>query len=312
MNWITLIISLPTNNTATRMRVWRAVKASGAAALRDGVYLLPDRDSCRADFNAVVSDVQSAGGIVYLLSVEDADGCEFPAFFDRSEDFAALLADIRQVRNALNVAEDVPSTIKQIRKLRKSFGNIAETDFFPGEAQKQVDTALQELELTANRMLSPDEPHAIEATILDLNSHDYQNRTWATRRRPKVDRLACAWLINRFIDPQARFLWLETPADCPSDALSFDFDGAIFSHVGSRVSFEVLTTCFGLEQPALKRIAALVHYLDVGGIQPPESSGVESVLSGLHATILDDHQLFIAANNVFDGLLSTFSQEVTL
>src|SRR3546814_6533704 len=83
-----------------------------------------------------------------------------------------------------------------------------------------------------------------------------------------VDRLACAWLIHRFIDSQARFLWLESPALCPADALGFDFDGATFTHIEARVSFEVLLASFGLDQPGLRRIGALVHYLDVGGVQP--------------------------------------------
>jgi hypothetical protein len=312
MNWFLLIITLPTENSTVRMRAWRTLKASGTAILRDGVYLLPDRSSCRSTFNAVAADVQSADGSAYLMAVDSLDGIEFPALFSRDADYAALLADIDKMRNRLSIIADIPDVIKQIRKLRKHFGTIAEIDFFPGEAQRQADTALQELELTIARALSPDEPHAVEGTIPPLNANDYQARTWATRHRPWVDRLGCAWLIRRFIDPQARFLWLDSPADCPNDALGFDFDGATFSHVGSRVTFEVLLVSFNLEQSALKRIGALVHFLDVGGIQPPESSGVESVLAGLRDAISDDDKLLIAASTIFDGLLTTFNKKEDL
>src|SRR5690606_10116625 len=133
-------------------------------------------------------------------------------------------------------------------------------------------------------------------------------RIWATRRRPWVDRLASAWLIRRFIDPQAQILWLDSPGDCPPDALGFDFDGATFSHVGGRVTFEVLAASFGLEQAAIARLGLLVHCLDVGGIQPPEAVGIESVLAGLRETLTQDDSLLTAASAVFDGLLANFDK----
>ena len=156
--------------------------------------------------------------------------------------------------------------------------------------------------------MSPDEPHAIDGAIVYLRVADYQGRTWATRRRPWVDRLACAWLIRRFIDRRAPVLWLASPADCPADALGFDFDGATFSHVGSRVTFEVLTASFALEQAAMVRLGELVHFLDMGGAQPPEAAGVESVLAGLRASLIDDDALLAAASAVFDGLISAFER----
>ena len=114
-------------------------------------------------------------------------------------------------------------------------------------------------------MLSPDEPHETAGGIARLDASSYQGRTWATRRRPWVDRVASAWLIQRFIDRDARFQWLSQPSDCPKGALGFDFDGAAFTHVGERVTFETLMASFDLEQDAaLMRVAALVHQLDVG------------------------------------------------
>src|SRR5262249_40611246 len=160
------------------------------------------------------------------------------------------------------------------------FTALVEIDFFPNEAQTHVDRALCELELACARVLSPDEPHAKEGVITRLRVADYQGRIWATRKRPWVDRLASAWLIRRFIDRDAQIRWLSSPDKCPKSALGFDFDGATFSHVGNRVTFEVLVASFAFEQPALNRLSLLVHYLDVGGVQPPEAVGVESVLAG--------------------------------
>ncbi|HEY6131656.1 MAG TPA: chromate resistance protein ChrB domain-containing protein, partial [Halioglobus sp.] len=237
--WLALITSLPTENATVRMRAWRALKASGAVVLRDGVYLMPERATCRAVLDTIAVDVRDGGGIAHVLRLEEPHNANFVSLFDRSEGYAALLSDVAQTHDALS-SDTVQDTLKQARALRKGFSGLVETDFFPGESQHQAEMALRELELACARTLAPDEPHAIEGVIAGLNSADYQGRTWATRQRPWVDRLASAWLIRRFIDPQARFLWLEAPGHCPPDALGFDFDGATFSHVGSRVTFEVL------------------------------------------------------------------------
>jgi len=306
-SWIALITSLPTENATARMRAWRNLKASGAAVLRDGVYLMPERDDCRHLLDTVAADVRAAEGTALVVRLEEPDEGNFIALFDRGPDFARLLGDITTARAGLS-PDTASDALKQARKLRKAFANVAAIDFFPGEAQKQADEALRDFEQRAAWALSPDEPHPVNDAITRLSVHDYQGRLWATRRRPWVDRLACAWLIRRHIDPQAKLLWLEAPADCPADTLGFDFDGARFTHVGARVSFEVLLASFGLETPALQRFGALVHFLDVGGVQPPEAVGIESTLAGLRDTILDDDQLLALASHIFDGLLASFEK----
>lgn len=310
MNWLSLITSLPTESATARMRAWRTLKASGAAVLRDGVYLMPERESCRVTLESVANDVLSCGGTAYVLRMEEPEGANFSALFNRAGDYAVLLADLARLRDGLNAdTAPNPDTLKQARKLRKTFLGIADIDFFPGTAREQVNLALQDLEAAVVRSLAPDEPHSVTGSISRLSLADYQSRLWATRRRPWVDRLASAWLIRRFIDPQARLLWLDSPADCPADALGFDFDGATFSHIGARVTFEVLLASFGLERAGLNRLGALVHFLDAGGIQPPEAAGIENVLLGLRETLNDDDQLLATASSLFDGLLVTFDKD---
>ncbi len=308
MNFITLILSLPTENATVRMRAWRTLKASGAAVLRDGVYLMPERELCRQVLDVVAADVQLGGGTAFVLRVEEPEGANFSRLFDRSEDYAELLADVTKTWAALT-KDTAQETHKQTRKLRKIFANLSDIDFFPGEARRQADTTLQELDLTVARLLSPDEPLPANGPIPRLRIGEYQGCILATRHRPWVYRRACAWLIRRFIDPQAQILWLEAPSNCPANAVGFDFDGATFSHVDSHVTFEVFLTSFGLEQAGLRRIGSLVHYLDIGGIQPPESTGIECVLAGLREAITNDDQLLAAASGVFDGLLTAFQQE---
>lgn len=301
-------MALPTANAAERMRAWRALKGAGAAVLRDGVYLLPNRPACREVMSAVERDILDNEGYACLLPICDAQGERFIPLFERAEDYAKLRAEI-DAHLARLTPDSAILVMRQARKLRRAFAQIQATDFFPGEAQQQTDAQLRELEVALSRALSKDEPSSQAQDIERLPLVDFRGRLWATRRRPWIDRLASAWLIRRFIDPDARILWLHSPDDCPADALGFDFDGARFSHIGNRVTFETLQASFGLDVPGLWRMAVLVHYLDIGGTQPTEAAGVERVLAGLRASIGDDDQLLAAACPIFDGLLAAFGNE---
>ncbi|GGI53225.1 chromate resistance protein ChrB domain-containing protein [Oxalicibacterium solurbis] len=309
MNWILLILTLPTENATARMRAWRTLKNSGAAVLRDGVYLMPEGDGGKVLLADIAEDIEKSGGTTYLLSTH-ADRDVFAGMFDRSAEFAELADAISQARAGLT-DDTAADTLKQSRKLRKSFEQLCTIDFFADEAQRQTSAALLELENAVIRTLSPDEPHAISGDIAKLLVKDYQKRVWATRARPWMDRLASAWLIRRYIDPKAKILWLQSPSDCPPDALGFDFDGATFSHVGAKVTFETLLTSFGLESPTLNRLGSIVHFIDAGGIQPPEAAGIERVLVGIRATVHDDDQLLMIASGIFDALVTTFEQEIS-
>ena len=309
MLWLLLIISLPTDNATARMRVWRSIKASGAASLRDGVYLLPASSDHVATFDAIAQDVRSGGGSAHVFPADNPAQDEFRQLFDRSADYEALLEEIRQ-QHALLSAETAHDVIKQARKLRKRVARITLTDFFPGSSKNSVETTLQQLERDAHQILSPDEPSAYSGDIRKLAVADYQHRVWATRARPWVDRLASAWLIRRYIDPSAHILWLASPDDCPEHALGFDFDGASFSHVADKVTFETLMASFDLNDVALRRLATVVHHLDVGGTHVAEAAGIESVLAGLRASYSNDDDLLHAAEMVFNGLITAWSTEI--
>ncbi|QCI11919.1 chromate resistance protein [Pseudomonas putida] len=307
--WSLLILGLPTANATERMRAWRTLKASGAAVLRDGVYLLPEKSASRETFEDVERDVLAINGTAFLLSLTEREE-RFSGLFDRSGEYAKLMEEITGCRADLST-DNALQTARQVRKLRKAFAQLAAIDFFPGVLKTQADSVLQELETAISRVLSCDEPSSHDVAIDQLERSEYQGRRWATRKRPWIDRLACAWLIRRFIDADAQFIWLDSPSDCPSDALGFDFDGARFSHVGQRVSFETLVESFAVQQPGLARLASVIHYLDVGGSQPSEAAGVERVLAGLRESIGDDDQLTTVAGGIFDGLLTAFASEET-
>jgi hypothetical protein len=143
-----------------------------------------------------------------------------------------------------------------------------------------------------------------------LDAAKYRGRPWATRRRLWVDRVASAWLIRRFIDPEARFRWLAKPSECPQSALGFDFDGATFTHVGDRVTFETLLAGFALDgDPALVRLGSMVHTLDVGGEHVPEAAGFEAVMAGARERLADDDALLLEMTAVLDSLYLHFQRD---
>ena len=309
-SWLILIISLPTHNATGRMRVWRALKALGCGVLRDGVYLLPHRPAFRQAFQVQAEAVKACGGNAHILLLDSENQQQqslFEMLFGRSDDYAKLLATLRQTAQALE-SEDASQAQRRILRLRKDFEALAALDFFPGAAREQVASVLEDLEHTIGERLSPNEPHAVQRRIKLLQRQDYQGRIWATRQHPWIDRLASAWLIRRFIDSEARFVWLEMPKDCPSEALGFDFDGAAFTHTGAKVTFEVLLASFGLTQDAaLNRIGALVHFLDVGGIPVPEAAGLEVLIGGMRQRCRGDDALLAEVEKIFDAFYQAFS-----
>jgi hypothetical protein len=295
MTYTALVLSLPSADKTVRMRIWRALRALGCGVLRDGVYLLPQDAPQAAALTEVEAQVKSAGGFAMLVEIGVKSAAQqgvLKKLFDRTGDYAALVARMKD-----------KGAGSQLRRFQRALEDIAGIDFYPGEAARQAREVLSALELQQ----SHGEPRAGKARIRRVDPFKYRGRVWATRKRPWIDRLASAWLIRRFIDRDARFRWIERPKDAPRRAVGFDFDGAEFTHVGNRVTFEVLQASFGLGgDPALNKLAAAVHFLDVGGIPVAEASGLEMVLRGARDAARSDDELLNAAARVFDHAYAAY------
>ena len=309
--WLLFVVSLPTPSATARMRVWRALKALGCMALRDGAYLLPEGADREESLLEIAQDCTREGGVAWLVGAQPRgpeDEQAWRALFDRGADYVEL----RKAWKAANrgLAKLGPAELARLlRRLRRDFDAVRTIDFFPGDASVETEAELAEFSKRIEALLSPGEPHEVEGGIARLDPSQYRGRTWATRRKLWVDRVASAWLIRRFIDPDAKFIWLAKPSDCPKKALGFDFDGATFTHVGDRVSFETLMASFGLEEdPALLRLATIVHHLDVGGEPVPEAAGFEAVMTGARERLDDDDALLGEISNVLDSLYTHFQR----
>ncbi|MEO7853255.1 MAG: chromate resistance protein ChrB domain-containing protein [Rubrivivax sp.] len=302
--WAALIMTLPTRPNAVRLRIWRNLKALGCGALRDGAYLLPEAHA--ALFDPPACEVREHGGSASILTMtprDEAQRLEIQGLFDRTQAYAAWRDTVAALSRDFAALGETEAR-RRFRGVSEALASVQRIDYYRGPAAAQADADVTELRQALDARFSKGEPVArAPHGIARLAAARFQGKRWATRERPWVDRLACAWLIRRFIDAQATFIWLADPAKPPRGVLGFDFDGARFTHVGARVTFEVLAATFGLDaDPRLQRMARLVHYLDVGGIPVAEAAGLEAVLAGLREVHDDDDRLVNAAAAVFDAL----------
>jgi hypothetical protein len=312
-SWLLLVISLPTSSATGRMRIWRALKSLGCVALRDGAYLLPSGPGRAEALRELGGECMREGGSAWLMTVTPDsadDDVAYRQLFDRSEQYAELRSSWKSENRRLRSLSMTELT-RLRRRLVKEFDALRSSDFFPSEASSEAQAAWIDFSKRIDALLSPDEPHETAGQVPRLDVSKYRGRTWVTRRRLWVDRVASAWLIHRFIDPDAKFRWLAKPSDCPKSALGFDFDGATFTHVGDRVTFETLLASFGLDDDAaLARLGTIVHALDVGGEPVPEATGFEAVMAGARERIADDDALLAEMSSVLDSIYAHFEREV--
>ena len=305
-----LVLSLPTHNSTIRMRVWRALKDTGCGVLRDGVYVLPEDAAGAPVLRKMETDIQTAGGFAMTVDLKLKSAAQTAAvreLFDRSADYGALTQKIGTVSKTLpRLGHRKAQTA--VRRLQRSFDKLSEIDFFPGQAKLQAAEAIVALKRSLQEAYSRGEPRASRKRLRLVDKTRYQKRVWATRKTPWVDRLASAWLIKRFVDRDARFVWIESPRQRPRQAVGFDFDGAEFSHVDNRITFEVLLTSFGLDHdPALTALGAVVHFLDVGGIPMADAKGLETMLRGIKEKARGDDALLAEAMRIFDHFYSAYA-----
>ena len=305
-HWLLFVANLPGHHQTLRMRVWRSLKSAGAGALRDGVYLLPATNEARRLFEQQSIEIQRGGGVAHILELTgEAGGAQeavFRGLFDRSAGYRVLGDQLAALRGGLKKLAESEAR-RRLNGLRRDVEAHEAMDFFPGAARLQIRALLLDVQGALNAHFHPDEPRPTKRGIVHRNKDDYRGRTWATRKRPWIDRVCSAWLILRFIDPKAKFLWLNRPKDCPKRAVGFDFDGAEFTHVDAKVTFEVLLASFGLqEDPGLSRLATLVHFLDVGGLAIAEAPGLAAIIEGARTLEPDDDRLLTQVKPILDSL----------
>ena len=302
--WLLLLLSLPPTPSSLRVRTWRKLRALGAVALKSGAYLLPFSSDRYEQFQWLAQEVQRDRGAATLLKVDRVENMKQPDIVRlfqeaRNADYAAITDRYRKVRSSKQ-----PRAAEELVRLARELDRLADIDFFDAPGRQET---LRAREAADRRLTGPPKAGARPAGRLDLEA--LQGRRWATRPRPHVDRIASAWLIKRFIDPAAQFVFA-APDELPVDAIPFDMAGVEFGHQGDHCTFETLLYQSRLRDRRLAAIAEIVHEADLrdGKFQRQEARGVDLVLRGLLAAIKDDHEALDQGLTLFDGLYSTIGE----
>ncbi len=303
--WLLLIHQLPAKPAYLRVKIWRRLQALGAVALKGSVYALPHTDETQEDLQWLLKEIAEGGGEGFVCEARMAGGlsdADIQTLFAaaREDDYRALLSDLDEVAAALPQVEADPSApLAQLARVRRRLDQVAAIDFFQAEGRAAVERALRGLE----DRLKP--PEAGAAAVARSPAEDLKGRTWVTRRGVHVDRIACAWLIRRFVDPQATFKFVPPKGYRPLQGeLRFDMFEAEFTHEGDRCSFEVFLDRCGLDDPALRVIAEIIHDLDIkdGKFARPEAAGIGRLLEAIAAAHPGDEARVARGSAMLDDL----------
>ena len=308
-----LVHVLPPHPSNLRVRTWRRLQELGAVAVKQSVYVLPDTAESREDFEWLKVEIEGAGGEAIVYSADHVDPAAEIALIEqfrhvRQQSYTELASELQRIQRA-RVPEQGPSGRRRdLARYRERFAAIERVDFFGSAGRDRVVTLLNDLESAAPSS-AKGKGRQPAGRLTDAGPYD--GRLWVTRPRPGVDRMASAWLIRRFIDSKARFGFL-TDVKSAGDALPFDMFGAGFGHEGDRCTFETLAARFVIGDPAVARIAEIVHDLDLkdGKFGAPEAATLGIAIDGLQLSSIDDSVLLDQGMTLFEALYRSFGQSI--
>ena len=316
--WLLLIHQIPPKPDYFRVKVWRRLQRLGAVAIKNSVYVLPKNDQTQEDFQWVLREIIEGGGEASLCEARFVDGLsdeEVEALFqaargaeyDQMAEEARRLAEIPLPNRQTEETRRTKMEIDLVR-LKRRLAEVVAIDFFgaPGRETAEGLVSGVEARMTGkNSMLGPDNARTFQR-------EDFLGKTWVTRKGIYVDRMASAWLIRRFIDPDARFKFVPAKAYKPLPGeLRFDMFEAEFTHEGDRCTLEVLIERTGIHDPGLSAIAEIVHDIDLKDSKfgRQDTIGIERLIAGIAMTHKDDEVRLERGCAVFNDLYEYFRRK---
>ena len=316
-SWLLLLHQLPPKPAYFRVRIWRRLQDLGAVAIKNSVYALPANEETREDFEWLLREIAEGGGEACICEAKMVDGLsdqDIRAQFDeaRDADYREVAGEARAIAEAVRNGKASPQEAQadipaRVKRLRKRLAEVAAIDFFGASGRQTAEGLVMEIEA----QLRPAAGGRTMAKEKDVDTR-LTGKTWVTRRGVHIDRMACAWLIRRFIDPAARFKFVASQSYRPErDEFRFDMFEAEFTHDGDRCTFEVLLDRAGLDDPALRQIGEIVHDIDIkdGKFDRPEAAGIAQVIAGIAMTHDDDEARLARSAVIFDDLLTYFRRK---
>jgi hypothetical protein len=309
-HWLLLIHQIPPKPAYLRVKIGRHLQRIGAVAIKNSVYALPRNDETQEDFQWVLREVVKGGGDASIVEARFVEGLSDEQVFAlfqaaREADYRDLAEGARQVAASLPKRGPPPENRRNevanhIARLRQRLSELVEIDFFGAPGREIVEGLVSGME--ARMKPSGESREPAKATV---RRDEYRGRTWVTRAGIKVDRMASAWLIRKLIDPEARFKFVPAKGYKPQKGeVRFDMFEAEFTHDGDLCTFEVLVERFGLDEPALRAIAEIVHDVDVKDAKygREEAPGVGQIVAGIAAAHAEDEARLERGSALFEDL----------
>ncbi|HJY53595.1 MAG TPA: chromate resistance protein ChrB domain-containing protein [Candidatus Udaeobacter sp.] len=298
--WLLLLLRLPATHSAERVAIWRKLKKSGAIQIQTSTYVLPDDSRRYETFQWLTQHIRDAGGDATLVRAREIEGLPNERLVElfnaaRAKEYAALREILRPLVVTTKPRRDFGGKLDRVRK---QFREIRETDFFNNPKARDLEIILEKLGGAQPR----------SKTQPKLEPRDFRGRVWLTRPRPEIDRVGSAWLIRKFIDPKAKFVFGSKPP-LNLRVLTFDMLDGDFSHDGDDCTFETLIRRFGIQDKAARKIAEMIHDADVDDdkFQRNECIGIDRILKGWAKQGLADKEILRRGFECFDAL-HTFLQ----
>ena len=314
--WLLLVHQLPAKPAYLRVKIWRRLQALGAVTVKNSVYVLPATEQTQEDFEWLLKEIAGGGGEGLICEARLVDGLsdeEVHAMFNkaRDADYDALAKDARALGDVLAGEVDAATRAEaqsKLARLKADAARIAALDFFGANGRETVDGLLAALDASLRENGPMGEIRDALSAAGD-GGDALTGRVWVTRQGVHVDRIASAWLIRRFIDPEARFKFVPAKGYAPGPGeLRFDMFEAEFTHEGDRCTFEVLLARAGLTDPALAAIGEIVHDIDLkdGKFGRAEAVGVAHLIEGLSAAHQEDQARVERGAAMLDDLYEYF------
>jgi hypothetical protein len=314
-SWLLLIHQLPAKPAYLRVKIWRRLQGIGAVAVKNAVHVLPMNEETQEDFEWLLREIQEGGGEAFVCEARLIDGLsdqEIRTLFDqaRDADYAQVVKDARNLGKSLrpNAKTSRLADVRtQVARLRKRLAEIVAIDFFGAIGRETTEETIRTLEARLNEDGVVKGKDTTQSAAMPPEA--LRNRTWVTREGVYVDRIASAWLIRRFIDPEAQFKFVSGKGYRPKQGEQrFDMFEAEFTHEGDKCTFEVLLDRCGLKDAGLRAIGEIIHDIDLkdGKFGRTEVAGIRTLMEGIGAATKDDAQRIARGTEVFNDLYEYF------
>lgn len=324
--WILLIHQMPPKPTSIRVKVWRRLQIIGAVPIKKSVYILPFIRETHEDFQWIRSEIIAQKGDATIFKVDSIEGINDQDIIKqfqkiRNKDYDEIISKTLELKNNIegSIRKDRISSAQkdkheiELKKIKRRLSEIISLDFFQVPSREKAEKAIIRCdELIDSIKLSQEKIQSIEkvSSIKIYNKNEFQNKTWVTRKRLHIDRIASSWLIKRFIDEGAKFSFIAEDK-IVKNGIGFDVYNTEFGHRGEDCTFETLLKSFNLNNPVLVRIAEVVHDIDLKDDKygRKEAEGINQIIIGLSQRLKNDKKLLDKGREIFDSLYQYYSSK---